>query len=253
MDRKIAANYSSSSQKIRVMTESWVGENIFCPYCGNKKIVNFENNRPVADYFCPHCNEEYELKSKGGSLGSKVNDGAYSTMIERINSIKNPNFFFMSYKKETLQIENFIFVPKYFFSTEIIEKRKPLSNMAKRAGWVGCNILLEKIPKEGRIFIIKDKKEIPINEVVLKARKTSFIKKYNMDARGWILDILNCINNIDNREFSLREMYEYANILSLKHPNNHHVKEKIRQQLQVLRDKGIIDFLGNGKYRKIVL
>ena len=43
MDRKIAANYSSSSQKIRVMTESWVGENIFCPYCGNKKIVNFEN------------------------------------------------------------------------------------------------------------------------------------------------------------------------------------------------------------------
>ena len=48
-----------------------------------------------------------------------------------------------------------------------------------------------------------------------------------MDARGWILDILNCINNIDNREFSLREMYEYANILSLKHPNNHHVKEKL--------------------------
>ena len=37
--------------------------------------------------------------------------------------------------------------------------------------WVGCNILLENILKEGRIFIIKDKKEIPINEVVLKQER----------------------------------------------------------------------------------
>ena len=30
-----------------------------------------------------------------------------------------------------------------------------------------------------------------------------------------------------------------------------HIKEKIRQQLQVLRDKGLIEFLGNGHYRKV--
>ena len=40
--------------------------------------------RPVADFFCPSCKEEYELKSKGASISNKINDGAYNTMIERI-------------------------------------------------------------------------------------------------------------------------------------------------------------------------
>jgi len=31
-------------------------------------------------------------------------------------------------------------------------------------------------------------------------------------------------------------------------PNNHHVPEKIRQQLQVLRDAGLVRFLGRGHY-----
>lgn len=62
MDRKIAENYNSESQKIRVITENWVSQNLFCPYCGNQYISQFENNRPVADFYCPHCIEEYELK-----------------------------------------------------------------------------------------------------------------------------------------------------------------------------------------------
>jgi hypothetical protein len=33
------------------------------------------------------------------------------------------------------------------------------------------------------------------------------------------------------------------------HPNNTHVRDKIRQQLQVLRDLNLLDFLGSGSYR----
>ena len=58
---------------------------------------------------------KYELKSNGTSIGKKVNDGAYKTMIERINSINNPNFFFMNYNKSNYRVENLIMVPKYFF------------------------------------------------------------------------------------------------------------------------------------------
>ena len=32
--------------------------------------------------------------------------------------------------------------------------------------------------------------------------------------------------------------------------NNNFIKDKIRQQLQVLRDKGMIDFMSRGKYKK---
>lgn len=63
----------------------------------------------------------------------------------------------MNYNKQDLHVKDFLMVPKYFFSPEIIEKRKPLSDTARRAGWVGCNIVLKQIPEEGRIFIVKMK------------------------------------------------------------------------------------------------
>lgn len=83
--------YHSASQIARVLTETWVHENMYCPKCGNLTISKFENNRPVADFFCPSCQSEYELKSKAGSLSDKVNDGAYETMVQSITSNKNPD------------------------------------------------------------------------------------------------------------------------------------------------------------------
>ena len=251
MDRKRAENYNSESQKIRVITENWVSQNLVCPYCGNQYISQFENNRPVADFYCPHCIEEYELKSKNGSITNKVNDGAYATMIERVESIHNPNFFFMHYDKSDLKVKNFILVPKHFFSTEIIEKRKPLAETAQRAGWVGCNIILNQIPDEGRIFIVKNEIQQSVEAVVSKVKRTDFISQYKLDARGWILDILNCVNKIERKDFTLEQVYQFEEQLAAKHPENNHVKDKIRQQLQVLRDKGIIEFNGRGHYRKI--
>ena len=53
------------------------------------------------------------------------------------------------------------------------------------------------------------------------------------------------------QEFALSDMYRFENMLSLKHPENNNVQAKIRQQLQLLRDKGFIEFLGNGKYKKL--
>lgn len=251
MDEKAAEHYNSESQRIRVITENWVNQNLFCPYCGNQRIIHFENNRPVADFYCSNCTEEYELKSRNGSIRNKVNDGAYTTMIERIESINNPNFFFMHYNKSDMKVKNFIIVPKYFFSTEIIEKRKPLAETARRAGWVGCNIALNHIPEEGRIFIVKNEIEQPVGSIIKKVKRSHFISQYKLDARGWILDILDCVNKIESRDFTLDELYQFEEMLTEKHPENNHVRDKIRQQLQVLRDKGIIKFNGRGHYSKI--
>ena len=121
LDNSIVENYHSSTQIARVLTENWVTQNMYCPRCGNLKIKHFENNRPVADFFCPSCNNEYELKSKIGALGQKINDGAYSTMIERITSNNNPDFLFMSYSKQELKVKDLILIPKHFFVPDIIE------------------------------------------------------------------------------------------------------------------------------------
>ena len=81
--------------------------------------------------------------------------------------------------------------------------------------------------------------------------KYSSLKTSNLDSRGWLLDILMCVEKIPSKEFSLNQMYTFENELKTKHPENNFVKDKIRQQLQYLRDKGFIEFLTPGQYRKI--
>jgi type II restriction enzyme len=245
----IADNYNSNSQKIRVLTEHWVNEHIYCPSCGNN-ISKYENNKPVADFYCSKCKEDYELKSKKDSIGKKIVDGAYSTMIERLQSDSNPNFFFLNYDKNSFNIINFIVIPKHFFVPEIIEKRKPLSSTAKRAGWVGCNILLNTIPESGKIFYIKNGKEESKNKILNKWNKTSFLKQsINLKSKGWLLDIIKCIDKIDKNNFNLNDVYKFEKYLKLKHPENNNIQAKIRQQLQILRNKNYLKFVSRGKYK----
>ncbi len=172
-------------------------------------------------------------------------------MIERIQSANNPNFFFMHYNRVDMRVVDLIVIPKYYFTPDIIEKRKPLPDATRRAGWIGCNISISRIPKEGRIFIVENGMEQEPESVISKIKRTDFIRQYKLDARGWILDILNCLNQIKSREFTLEQIYCFSDCLQLRHPNNHHIREKIRQQFQVLRDKGIIEFNGRGLYRKL--
>lgn len=250
LDANLGISYNNNSQKIRVMTEGWFENNLFCPYCGNEHISKFENNRPVADFYCETCKNQFELKSKNGKISNKINDGAYSTMIERINSNVNPNLFCLSYSKETFMVKDLIFIPKYFFIPDIIEKRKPLSQTAHRAGWIGCNIIIGNIPVQGKVEVISGGVMVDKEVVIDRINRVNPLHTDNLNARGWLIDVLNCIDNIRKDVFSLDEIYKYEVLLSAKHPNNYHIRAKIRQQLQILRDKQIISFLGSGYYRK---
>ena len=57
------------------------------------------------------------------------------------------------------------------------------------------------------------------------------------------------MERIKKQEFSLGDVYAFEGYLKAKHPSNNKVQAKIRQQLQFLRDKGVIEFLGRGQYR----
>lgn len=244
-----AQDYVSSSQKIRVMTEHWVNHSVFCPSCGND-LTRFENNQPVADFFCGHCAEEYELKSKNGDLGKKVVDGAYFSMVERLRANNNPNFFFLNYDGHSYTIRDFLAIPKYFFIEQIIERRKPLSASARRAGWIGCNIVMEGIPEFGKIFYVQNGLSRSKDEVLERWNKTSFVRNsHDIEAKGWLFDVLICVDRLKKTEFTLDEMYTFEPLLKAKHPQNNNVQAKIRQQLQFLRDRNVIEFVSPGRYR----
>jgi type II restriction enzyme len=156
----------------------------------------------------------------------------------------------LNYDLDTLEVLNFLVIPKHFFVPGIIEKRKPLAETARRAGWIGCNILLQSIPQSGKIFFVKNKIIQPKDSVLSEWKKTLFLREETeVSAKGWLLDIMNCVEKFRNREFTLDEVYKFEAELSRKHPDNRHIKDKIRQQLQFLRDKGYLQFMDRGKYK----
>lgn len=248
-DETLGERYNSKPQKIRVMSENWMEKNMFCPCCGNLHITKLKNNRPVADMKCNNCGEIFELKSKEGKIGKKINDGAYSTMIERITSITNPGLFVMQYSSD-YAVTDLVLIPKFFFVPQIIEKRKPLAPTARRAGWTACNILYFKIPQQGKISIIKDGVVKSSSEVVENYARIKSLETQNVNSRSWLFEVLNCVNDMESKEFCLQDIYAYIEILQERHINNHNIEAKIRQQLQFLRDKGFIEFLGRGYYKK---
>ena len=241
--------YKSSSQRIRVLSELWMKNEMYCPSCGNVSLLHLPNNSKVADFKCESCGEIYELKSKGSPVGRSILDGAYYTAVERIISSTNPNLFVLRYDKNT--VEDLILVPKYFFTPDILRIRRALSSHARRAGYIGSVIMYSDIPDQGKIPVIKSHTELDKDTVMKNYMRAIRLKVENINLRGWLLDILKCVNSIADEIFSIDDVYVFAGQLAVKHPDNHNVEAKIRQQLQYLRNKGFIEFLGRGMYRKI--
>ena len=249
LDQRLLATYKSPSLKARVLAEGWVEREVYCPNCG-LPLRQFPNSRPVADFYCPDCKEEYELKSKKDRVVDKVVDGAYTTMLARLQDFNNPNFFFLNYSATSWNVMNFLVIPKHFFTTDIIEMRNPLSSSAKRSNWVGCNILLHSIPEAGKIYSVKDRRVEPKDKVTAEWQRTLFLRESpRAESRGWTLMIMKCIDRLAKKDFFLDDVYAFEDELKTTYPDNKHIKDKIRQQLQILRDKRYLEFIGRGRYR----
>lgn len=247
-NQDLALSYASKSQQARILSEDWAGNNIFCPLCGRLHLKHLAANRPVADFMCDKCGAEFELKSvQRLRFPAIIADGAYDTMIQRITSLNNPHFFFMTY--EQTSVSNLCFVPNHFFTPDIIIKRKPLAPTARRAGWVGCNINFSSIPQSGKIPIIRNSQVVDKASVLAEVKRANQLNTPNLVGRGWLMDVLLCLQNIKTETFTLADVYKFTGRLQEKHPNNQHIQAKIRQQLQLLRDKGFITFIKPGVYR----
>ena len=243
------AHFESRTQLARVWTEAWTLREVCCPNCGGRPLRQFANNSKVADFHCGFCSEEYELKSSKGPFGKKIVDGAYEAMRERLSARNNPNFLLLNYDSATQSATDLIVVPKHFFTPDIIEERKPLATTARRAGWIGCNIVLDRVPQSGRIFLLKDRVPVPRATVREQWERTLFLRDAGLEARGWLIEVMKAVENIGEPTFKLDDVYAAEGRLQALYPHNQNVRPKIRQQLQELRDQGLLEFLGRGTYR----
>lgn len=246
-DEELVSEYKSNSQKIRVMSETWVLKNCYCVKCG-KRLSHHKNNKPIADFFCSNCGEDYELKSKNGN-SNIICGGEYNTIIKKLEDNSLPNLLYLNYGPN-YEVKNLIVIPKYYFSKSSIIARKPLASTARRSGWVGSYINIKHLPSSGKILIIRNSKFIDKKLVLYKYNKTLFLSGMQEKSKGWILEIMKCIDKLDLNEFTLNCLYDYEDELKNIYPNNNNIDAKIRQELQILRDMNYVESLGNGIYRR---
>jgi hypothetical protein len=108
--------------------------------------------------------------------------------------------------------------------------------------------ILAKIPKSVSPKLPSFEIETP--EENLDVIETS-IDPITSSLKGWKLEVFLCIQSIPTQVFTLHEVNEFESQLRQIYPGNKHITDKIRQQLQYLRDLGLIEFLGSGNYKKL--
>ncbi|MCB0749876.1 MAG: NgoFVII family restriction endonuclease [Ignavibacteriae bacterium] len=108
--------------------------------------------------------------------------------------------------------------------------------------------ILSKIPK-----VVSPK--FPSIEIETPEEKSDVIETsvepIESSLKGWKLEVFKCVNAIPKQIFTLAEISTFEYHLRTIYPENQHINDKIRQQLQYIRDLGLIEFLGNGKYKKL--
>ena len=250
LDANLAVGYKSKSQIARRISEQWGLDNLYCSACDSNRITQSPNNTPAIDFVCPRCQNTYQLKSISKWSEHKVMDAGYKSMMEAVQSDAVPNLLVLGYTA-TWQVNNLLLVPSFFFTPSAIEKRNPLSPNARRPNWIGCNILLSTIAPTGKLRLISNGTLTSATAIRQQYQQMRPLSGLSILKRGWTLDVLNVISSFGKRAFTLNEVYGFEAHLAALHPENHRVRDKIRQQLQVLRDLNLLQFLGHGSYRLV--
>lgn len=245
-----ASRYQNPTQVARVVSECWCSENLYCAACNAESLQQARANTRALDFRCMNCSETYQIKSQRKLNLTRINDGAYSAMLDAVQRNVAPNLVVMNYA-EDWHINNLFLIPSLFFVESVLERRRPLNPQARRAGWVGCNLLLKNVPVDGRIALVKDHVVVPAERVREAYSKYRKLESLDWNLRGWTIDVLRVIRKAGKSQFTLEDVYKYESELSSLHPKNRNVRPKIRQQLQVLRDMGVLNFVGSGRYRLV--
>ena len=251
MPHHLANHLKSPSQRARVVTEAWASRELYCSNCLAPALDSTPVNHEATDYYCTACGSPYQLKSSKSGIGMRIPDGAYKSMLSAIREDRTPNLLLLSYNNVTWQVKDLLIIPHFAFSEQAIVPRKPLAATARRAGWVGCNIDLSRITPEARISIVRRGEIISSATVSRNYLRLKPLSQIKSRERGWTLAILNAIQSAGWSEFTTNAAYGFEQGLRKLFPSNKHIRQKIRQQLQVLRDTGLLTHVSRGVWRTL--
>lgn len=252
MPGELGDAYTSFSQKARAVTEAWGKSELFCPNCSSDCLDQLPNNAKAADYCCPRCEVRTQLKGKAGKFGRRISDGEYKTFVGELRAGRTPDLLLVEYHRLTWTVSGAVLVPRFALTESAIIPRKPLSKKARRAGWQGCNISLDNVPLLARIPLVVNGSCRSPGDVRTDYARLRPLNETQRETRGWTLDVLRIAERFGAQEFTNAHVYACAPELEKLHPDNKHITDKIRQQLQVLRNLGLLVHVDKGRWRNVM-
>ena len=249
-DAELGAAYKSAAQRTRVISEAWMAANGYCLACDSDTLTPTAHNTRAKDFVCSYCQHPYELKSACGGFGQRIVDGSYDSMMRGILQETGSTLLLLEYSRDW-EILGLSAIHQSLLTPNAIERRRPLSTSARRAGWIGCNILLNQIPPEGRIRLIQSQQPRPKEQCRALFRRVGRLSSLSAGQRSWTGAVLLRLHELGKSTFTLKDVYGQELYFAELFPDNRHIREKLRQQLQVLRDAGFVHFLGRGSYHLI--
>ena len=235
---QLGVEYKSPRQRIRVITESWGQDNLFCARCSSLVLRRLPPSTAGIDFVCPRCGDPYQLKSHAQPIGRRIPDAAYRVMRRLLREGAAPSIFALHYDIYRWTVRNLLLIPRFAISFSCLARRKPTLPKGRSKHWVGCDFALDKIPLDAKIPVVVEGKALPVSSVREKFMRLHPVQRQRWYNRGWTMDVLKIVRSLGKKDFLLTEVYASVDELHALHPGNRHIEDKIRQQLQRLRDLG---------------
>jgi len=248
----LAAGYKSGAQRARVISEAWFKGAGYCLNCSSNKLLPTTAGTIARDYLCSKCAQPYELKSSARAHSRIVNDGGYDSMMGRIFASEAPALMLMHYSP-TWCVQGLVAIHPVFLTPAVVLKRKE-PHTRPRTGklYQMCDLDISLIPSDGKIVLVSDGVARPHSVPRREFAESLRFKDVPLSKRGWPASVLAVVRKIGKTHFTLAEVYAYEEELHAAYPENSHVRAKIRQQLQVLRNLGYLEFIERGAYRMLL-
>lgn len=248
-DASLGDGYVSARQKTRVISEAWLAQDGYCLNCNSDQLRRMPNNSAALDFACSQCDQAYELKSSARPHGNIVHDGSYQAMMQRLTSDSIPALLLMRYSR-SWQVDTLMAIHPAFVTPAAIRKRhKPHIRAKSGREYQMCDLDLSMVPSDGKVVLVSDGRAQDRIEARKNFQASGRFTQLAVAKRGWAALVLSAVRQIGLTHFALVDVYKFESTMLAAYPGNCHVREKMRQQMQVLRDLGYVEFLGGGQYR----
>jgi type II restriction enzyme len=189
------------------------------------------------------------LKSQQKSFGARIAGASYQAAANAITENQSPSIVLLQYDKKSWFVTNVLMIHSKCLTEDSIIKRKGLSSRAERKGWIGYDLLLGNTLRTGRVPVVVHGKVIERDFVIRSWKAAEKLAQSIGSLTGWNRDVMWYIDQLGT-SFSLEDVCAMESKWARRYPNNQNIRAKIRQQLQFLRNKGLVVFNGGGKYTR---